>query len=132
MINNTLVEYDPQNVTEMQCRLFCAHYYGLSDWDCFEFSSKLQNARRKYVLSQFAFSEYYFFWSFRKFLLFVFSPKLFRKISKHKYVRIIKQKVKSNRKSHKTSSTVFRNLMEYKNNVEQLLVSAVVLWYEKF
>ena len=50
-IDNVIVEYDPQKITEMQCRLYCAHRFGLSDWSFPEFYEKMDQARRKLVLS---------------------------------------------------------------------------------
>lgn len=70
-----------------------------------------------------------FFWIFIKIFLIVFSLKLFRTISTHKYVRIVETKYKV--KSNKTNSIVFKNLRTYKYHAEQLLISAVVLWCGK-
>ena len=50
IINNTLVKYNAKEITEMQCRVYCAHQFGLSDWTCAQFAAKMQHARRKLVL----------------------------------------------------------------------------------
>lgn len=72
-IDHTIVEYDETKITEMQCRLYCAHRFGLSDWNFPEFCEKLDEARRKLVLSSLLQN---FFSTIPKFFGFFPVPKL--------------------------------------------------------
>ena len=57
---------------------------------------------------------------------------MFRKLLKTKCVRIINfQKKKTDKRVRHDNVKLKQTLKEYKQNAEQLLISAVVLWYEK-